>query len=546
MKRLIATILALICTLSLLTGAAIAVSQESNEEQVETTVEQYLSAAAKNMWLYESNDLSKGTVEELALNPSVMSSISTITGVQEEEVSAYVDDINFLQEKTEYFKEIRQAQNIQRNDFTLAYKFEPLQIESNHASVFAIENISFHYPDFPEILSELTNYYTVELIKHGGTWFIISVDAENDDFDALYKGTGFTAENAKEIMAAQEELFLSEEKDIVEALMQEHNFTESNAQPLASGESWYKYNPKNASAYAYTYVSQMFGTKDWEKISNSEKAKGRAYYNANFNNWGADGVDCQNFASQCIWTGFNGSNSLNQIYNATTGEYSPIMDRGGSYKWYGTIPNRGSSSESWISCNGAPDVTGFRKYIAGEEGTGDPDMIVKHGTVSGSAGFSSVYKELEGALMHVRNGGHAIIVTDVKGPSRSQILFCAHTADRKALALSEFYSSGTIYYFIPQQMKIRNAPEVNISATLPRPLATGSSVSVGGTTDVTCNSLKLTVTSPQGTSTTTSSSGKSIKRTITLNQTGLYIITITAQKNSSSSPVNYVYTVRAY
>ena len=40
MKRLIATILALICTLSLLTGAAIAVSQESNEEQVETTVEQ--------------------------------------------------------------------------------------------------------------------------------------------------------------------------------------------------------------------------------------------------------------------------------------------------------------------------------------------------------------------------------------------------------------------------------------------------------------------------------------------------------------------------
>ena len=66
-----------------------------------------------------------------------------------------------------------------------------------------------------------------------------------------------------------------------------------------------------------------------------------------------------------------------------------------------------------------------------EEGTGDPDMIVKHGTVSGSAGFSSVYKELEGALMHVNNGGHAIIVTDVKGPSRSQILFCAHTSDRR-------------------------------------------------------------------------------------------------------------------
>lgn len=186
-----------------------------------------------------------------------------------------------------------------------------------------------------------------------------------------------------------------------------------------------------------------------------------------------------------------------------------------------------------------------RGRVAGSEDTGDPDMIVESGTVSGS-NFASVYQNLKGALLHVDNGAHALIVTDVNGPARSQILICSHTADRKAIAISDFWNSGLIYYFIPQQIKVRNAPDVKITATLIRPVPVGRSLTLGGTTDITCNSLNVTVQSPTGQTFTANSSGRSVGKSVTLTSAGLYTITVTAQKTASSTPVVYVYTVRAY
>lgn len=98
------------------------------------------------------------------------------------------------------------------------------------------------------------------------------------------------------------------------------------------------------------------------------------------------------------------------------------MDNAGSYKWKGATRNHQVNSASWSCCNGRNGTIGFRKYIANEEATGDPDMIVESGTVSGSNSFASVYQNLKGALLHVDNGAHALIVTDVNGPARSQIL----------------------------------------------------------------------------------------------------------------------------
>lgn len=290
----------------------------------------------------------------------------------------------------------------------------------------------------------------------------------------------------------------------------------------------------------------MFGKSNWSDFDKDAKEAGRSYYNQNFYDWGRDNTDCQNFASQCIWAGFNGSNAVNQIYNASTREYSPIMDNAGSYKWKGATRNHQVNSASWSCCNGRNGTIGFRKYIANEEATGDPDMIVESGTVSGSNSFASVYQNLKGALLHVDNGAHALIVTDVNGPARSQILICSHTADRKAIAISDFWNSGLIYYFIPQQIKVRNAPDVKITATLIRPVPVGRSLTLGGTTDITCNSLNVTVQSPTGQTFTANSSGRSVGKSVTLTSAGLYTITVTAQKAASSTPVVYVYTVRAY
>lgn len=115
-----------------------------------------------------------------------------------------------------------------------------------------------------------------------------------------------------------------------------------------------------------------------------------------------------------------------------------------------------------------------------------------------------------------------------------------------AIAISDFWNSGLIYYFIPQQIKVRNAPDVKITATLIRPVPVGRSLTLGGTTDITCNSLNVTVQSPTGQTFTANSSGRSVGKSVTLTSAGLYTITVTAQKTASSTPVVYVYTVRAY
>lgn len=536
MKKLVATILTATCMLSLISGTAIATNQHSTENQIKETAEVYLSAAAKNMWLYESNDLALGTIGELAAQPRLMDKTFETINLQAEEINAYMEDITFLQEKADYFKHMRQESNLQRNDFKLEYAFAAPEVAGNRATVLAVEHISFHYPDFPDVLSELTNYYTVDLIKYNGDWLVAGLTAENDDFDKTFKGTGFTAENAEAFLADLDKR--ASENDVMNSLMAEYDFAEAEVDGMdtdtmaASNDSWYSYNPSNASAYAYTYVSEMFGTTDWDDVSSADKAIGRTFYNANFKSWGEEGVDCQNFASQCIWAGFNGSNSPTQIAN------SPVMDKGGSYKWYGAVPG-GSATTSWTSCSN------FRNYITNEYASGDPDMKVKKGSTTGD--FSSVYSELEGALLHVNGGGHAVIVTNETGPSRSQILYCCHTSDRKGIALSEFYGSGNIYYFIPQQMKVRNAPEVKIIASLRRPVPKGTLVSLGGMTNTSCSSIIMTITAPSGANITTSSSRPtSINRNTVLDEKGLYVVTISATAQGSTTPVTYTYTVRTY
>lgn len=440
MKRILAMLLSVICVLSFTCVSTYADEKSEDEEKAASIAESYLSAAAKNMWLYESNNLAEHTIQELVdtSGNSLLSDMSTDVNTQK--ILSSMDNITFVQEKSKYFREMRQRQDIQRNDFALEYTVTSASIEDNVATLSIIEHISFHYSSFPDTLSELVNYYDVDLIKCNGSW----------------------------------------------------------------------------------------------------------YYNQNFYDWGQDNTDCQNFASQCIWAGFNGSNAVNQIYNASTREYSPIMDNAGSYKWKGATRNHQVNSASWSCCNGRNGTIGFRKYIANEEATGDPDMIVESGTVSGSNSFASVYQNLKGALLHVDNGAHALIVTDVNGPARSQILICSHTADRKAIAISDFWNSGLIYYFIPQQIKVRNAPDVKITATLIRPVPVGRSLTLGGTTDITCNSLNVTVQSPTGQTFTANSSGRSVGKSVTLTSAGLYTITVTAQKAASSTPVVYVYTVRAY
>ena len=540
MKKLLATFLGSIFVLSISSGVVLAAQEYSTDQQIKEISESYLTASAENMWLYSDNDLSIGTIKELM--PTYDKAVERSTafaGIQLDEANVYLDDITFAQEKAEYFKNMRSENNIQREDFSVQYMFGDPKVDGNRATIQAVEYISFYYPELPDTLSEAINYYTIELLKCSLGWFIIDISAENDTFDEMFKGTGFTAERADEFFAAQE---LKVADDIVAQEFQ--NPQQEDLEVAATTDVYYDYDAQNAADYAYTYVSGMFGLEDWGSIPSADKAVGNSFYNKNFKDFSGSGGDCQNFVSQCIWIGFNGSNAVDQIYNSTTGTYSPIMDTGGVHKWYSSPPGAGSNDFSWT------EITSFNNYINGEADSNPPDMIGLIGTIAAGDDFSGVNSSMLGARLFIVGSGHTVIITDVTGTGKtlSELYFCGHTADRKAIRLDDMYSNRTIDYFIPQQMRIRTAPDLKITADLVRPISAGSTVTIGGSCNVVaCSYLNMALTSPSGQITTYNGDGGSgIHRSVALNEEGLYTVTITARRTASSELVKYVYTIRTY
>lgn len=121
MKRILAMLLSVICVLSFTCVSTYADEKSEDEEKAASIAESYLSAAAKNMWLYESNNLAEHTIQELVdtSGNSLLSDMSTDVNTQK--ILSSMDNITFVQEKSKYFREMRQRQDIQRNDFALEY-----------------------------------------------------------------------------------------------------------------------------------------------------------------------------------------------------------------------------------------------------------------------------------------------------------------------------------------------------------------------------------------------------------------------------------------
>ena len=151
-----------------------------------------------------------------------------------------------------------------------------------------IEHISFHYSTFPDTLSELVNYYDVDLIKCNGSWYVSDVTSTNDDFDAIYKGSEFTAEKADEIIALRDAHSLND-TSAIEAIINcteapelhvptvlDKKFLEGQIRTILEEHSWnveentvkprfqIRHEPefKDASLINTTDLEQWFGGQD--------------------------------------------------------------------------------------------------------------------------------------------------------------------------------------------------------------------------------------------------------------------------------------------
>ncbi len=328
-----------ILALFLLGAGASASGQGAEEAAIRAALESYLRAYQEKAMLYEDRDLRAGTVidPDLHMPPGSGDAVFRFSG-KDVTLSRLQSDMAYLEQKAAFYAGMRQMQEIYRENLRLTYALEELEREGSACRVSVKETAAFRYMD-SEIPSVCETGYSVRLVRLGDRWLVAGAGS-GSLFDKTYQESGLDADAALAAFAKELE-------------------TEDCRLSFPAGDSGgnrIAYRGADAAAYAYTY-------------SRREADMPRdAFYNPFFFGYAGEGGDCQNFASQCIWAGFGGSEEAGAIRGQTL-----PMDPAGENRWFGRPASGGSYTNSWLSCQS------FRQYL-----TGSRDASGRGGSNGGS------------------------------------------------------------------------------------------------------------------------------------------------------------------
>lgn len=517
--------LAVFClfTLILLGSGAFASEHQPEEPAIRASIETYLRTYQETAMLYRACDLRSGTVADPALFlPEGAGETVFLFSGKESTLSQLQEDIVYLEKKAAFYAGMRQMQDIYREDLRLTYAIEELKLEpeGNACRASVTETAEFQYTDSP-LPSVYETGYSVRLVKLDGRWLIAGV-SNGSLFDKAHKGPDFDVSAALADLAAK---------------LETENCTISFSGTASGGGDQIAYNGEDAAAYAYTYSRRSADQPRTE------------FYNAQFTGYAGEGGDCMNFASQCMWAGFGGS----QDSGAITYHGIP-MDNEGANQWFGRPASGGKINHSWISCQS------FRQYLTGsKDGTGrggsnaagDAGMYATILDAAEGSPLSAVApQELIGAAAHVEGSGglysHAIILTAATGANRSEIYFCGHTRDVTHVKLGDCYF-GPIKVYIPRYMRTAGqaAP---LRAERLQPVPAGEARILSAQSATVRKQMTITVTAPDG----TASQVVSVSDTdncwgeYLFSQPGLYRVDCRASASDGSRAAVNIYYVRCY
>lgn len=533
--------------------------------------ERYLSDWTYNSYMYTDKNLTLGTVLDAQVEPAKLTlatseimELGNNTNEQENNVSAAVSkmqtNMQFMIDKAEYFSEIRQYNGLQRTNFDVDYVVQSVDIQENSAVIEVLENISFQYVGVEEP-SFSQQEHTVSLIKVDGEWIVANVETKYDWFANEYKDTEYEISS---IIAAEKQNVqaqvdsVADEVSVVSELITDDGMvaeTRVNASYLRS------YNKENAWKYAYTYT-----TSTTTSTPNS-------YYNTTiFNDYsGPNAGDCMNFASQAIYAGFSGSNSLTAVNTGLAPQdtvgIAASQTNAAKTKWYA---KPAATYWAWTSCGY------FRNYIDYSlDDTGTRMCAVKK-TISASSDFSEVgTANLIGSIIHVNGAttlGHAVVVNKATGTARNQIYYTAHSPNAKNLNLADEYSgqmvsirptyfydvtactgTNTTHTFSSSNSKCTRCGYVRtyITPTLLAPMAKNTQITLTARTNHTVSSISMSVKNPNGattnlgTVTNTSTISKTYTPTVAAHPNDLYTVTVTVISADGVTTTS-TWTFRAY
>ena len=382
-------------------------------------------------------------------------------------VDAMLGDLRCMEDMTTYYAHIYEDQNVSFSDFDANYFFDDVVVDGDFAMVEVFEELNYQYSDCDEPSYELGEF-NVMLVKLDGEWVVADVVSDDSAFLSSCT-TSYDADS--EIRAYDEAKSFSYESTATVPAEDE------DADIALAAASNIPYNRQNAVNYALTYTTQA-----------DDSHRTPTFRNTRFN-W--FGKDCMNFASQCVWAGFGGSNSWADI-PAHQG-----MDTVNPYWWCDNAEQ--CPSGSWASCGA------FRTYIKESKNLSSMGLICKNSTVpetSNDLGYSA--SQLVGAVLHVDTSfGHALFVNAATGTIRDKVMVCSYNNCRKNVKLSLLYPAkndpaSAVEVIIPQTFQ-GGQTGLRVYGDLLNTIVTHTATrSLVGHSDVTCSSLEMVLLNPNG------------------------------------------------
>lgn len=490
MKRISTFALSVLLCLSLFTFDITAHDQitvnSTEAATVQNVCERFLSGRVYYIYLGETNTTDQRTILDYIDEDTVDTSLgavlaNTSTDAQLSFYTVYDDyhvlkkiyplgisvqnmemDMLLLSEFTTYRNGIHKENDVAYDDFDASYSFGSIDINGNMAVAKVYEELNYRYAGREKWSYEL-NQYDIILIKIESEWIV--ADALTDDiFFTNYLASKYT----NQVGTIEDE---ADEKELTLAISSEESLLDSQNTTLvdaARATTIVDYEPQNAKYYALTYTT-----------SNDNGQATPTFVNSNFPWWNSD---CMNFASQCIWAGFGGSDTRNDILNAQAMDKS-TSSLSQAYEWWATAnpnvtANSNHSSSSWRSC------AAFKTYVQNSKNSTEKGMHCdfeltgcNKQTIEWS--YSTDPSDLIGSVMLVRGStqnedgtyipvkqGHAVFVNDADSFDRTQIYVSCYNSCKKDVQLSIGWKHSSnsvdeVYTIRPRYFKgVESAPRV--------------------------------------------------------------------------------------
>lgn len=321
------------------------------------------------------------------------------------------DNLTYFERSVKLQKETYAALEAHAVNARTELTFNELNINGTNATVNVYEWFAYTYysasTGMKDYESGCGTPYTITMTKIGPAWMITDIEFDNDATDQLRD----TDVSIEELVDVAYEAATVYEPSVV----------------LASSENTQVASSRAANLYTF----------DTDRFVYYAKLYDGSARNSYFEDLSDLGGDCQNFASQCIWYAFGGTNTSTAINARSAPMVSSSVTSVDWRQWY---CYKYGHSFTWTG------VGYFADHVTGT-GSGNYGL---HGTI-----YSGVAQARPGDIIQISNDGgatwyHSYVVVEVVGitgkRTTSDITISAHTTDRAMQVLGTIgFGSNTVF-----------------------------------------------------------------------------------------------------